>query len=154
MKHDIAVKRGKFIGKLNSLLQEFHFAEPEVFMKLLNFYCSTFYGSNLWNLYSAEVDKIFKSWNVTVRNVSNLPFTTHRYVIEPKSSCMHPKVMLASCYITFIDSLRSSHKLNVKFLVDLVKDDNRTLTGKTLSMKTNLVRSNLVAADIKKKIVV
>ena len=35
-----------------------HFAEPEVFMKLLNVYCSSFYGSNLWNLYSAEVDKI------------------------------------------------------------------------------------------------
>ena len=69
---------------------------------------------------------------------------------------MHPKVILASRYIKFIDSLRSSHKLSVKFLVDLVKDDNRTLTGKTLSRicaETNLVRSNLVAADIKKNMV-
>ena len=30
MKHDVAVKRGKFIGKVNSLLQELHFADPVV----------------------------------------------------------------------------------------------------------------------------
>ena len=59
--HDVAVKRGKFIGKVNSLLQELHFVQPEVFMKLLNVYFSSFYGNNLWNLNPDEVDRIFKS---------------------------------------------------------------------------------------------
>ena len=156
MKHDVAVKRGKFIGKVNSLLQEFHFVKPEVFMKLLNVYCSSFYGSSLWNLYSDEVDRIFKSWNVTVRNVFSLPFTTHRYLIEPISACMHPKVMLSSRYVKFIDSLTSSHKLSVRFLANLVKDDNRTLTGKTLTRicaDTSLPRSSLTAASVKKNMV-
>ena len=36
MKRDIAVKRGKFIGKLNSLSQESYFASPEVFTRILN----------------------------------------------------------------------------------------------------------------------
>ena len=30
MKVDMSIKRGKFIGKVNSLLQEFHFADPAV----------------------------------------------------------------------------------------------------------------------------
>ena len=81
MRHDAVVKRGKFIGKINSLLQEFHFVEPNVFMKLVNIYCSSFYGSNLWDLYSAEVDRIFKSWNITVRNVSSL--------LDRASFCLH-----------------------------------------------------------------
>ena len=35
MEHDVAVKRGNFIEKVNSLLQEFHFVKQEVFMVLL-----------------------------------------------------------------------------------------------------------------------
>jgi hypothetical protein len=132
MKHDVAVKRGKFIGKVNSLLQEFHFVKPEVFMKLLNVYCSSFYGSNLWNLYSDDVDRIFKSWNVTVRNVFSLPFATHRYLIEPISACMHPKVMLSSRYVAFHRSIISSTKLPVRFLARLFEKDQRTVLGKTL----------------------
>ena len=156
MKRDILVKRGKFIGKINSLLQEFYFVKPEVFMKLLNVYCSSFYGSNLWNLYSKEVDRIFKSWNVTVRNVFNLPFTTHRYLIEPISACLHPKVFLSSRYVKFLNSLTTSHKVSVRFLANLVKDDNRTLTGKTLSRicaEMNLTRDSLTPASIKRNMV-
>ena len=156
MKHDTMVKRGKFIGKINSLLQELHFAEPNVFMTLVNIYCSSFYGSNLWDLYSNEVDRIYKSWNVTIRNVFKVPFTTHRYLIEPLSGCLHPKTMLSSRFIKFVDSLTNCHKRSIRFLVNLVKDDNRTLTGKTLSRictDTNLDRESLTAAAIKKKMV-
>ena len=49
MKIDCSLKRGKFIGKVNSLLQEFHFAEPCVKMKLLNVFAASFYGSGLWS---------------------------------------------------------------------------------------------------------
>ena len=47
MKHDVAVKRGQFIGKVNSLLQEFHFVNPDVFMKLLNVYCIKLHPVNV-----------------------------------------------------------------------------------------------------------
>ena len=153
MKHDTAVKRGKFIGKINSLLQDLHFASPSVLMKLVTIYCSSFYGSNLWDLYSPEVDRIFKSWNVTVRNIFKVPFTTHRFFIEPISASMHPKTMLTSRFVKFVHSLASSHKSSVRFLVNMVKDDNRKLTGKTLSRicaDTNLVRSSLSASSVKK----
>ena len=156
MKHDAVVKRGKFIGKINSLLQELYFVEPDVFMKLMNIYCSSFYGSNLWDLYSKEVDRIFKSWNITVRNVFKIPFTTHRYLIEPLSACMHPKTMLTSRYVKFLGSLISSTKNSVRFLVNLVKDDNRTLTGRTVSRicdDTNLRRTSLSAALVRKNMV-
>ena len=89
-------KRGKFIGKVNSFLQEFHYVAPKTFMELLNIYGTSFYGSCLWNLYSQDVDRIYKSWNVTVRNVFSLPWTTHRYFIESVSGCAHPKTFLSS----------------------------------------------------------
>ena len=130
--HDCVLKRGKFIGKLNSLLQEFHFVKSSVFMKLLNIYASSFYGSNLWDLYSSEVDRIYKSWNVTVRNVFNLPWTTHRYWIETVSACPHPKTFLSSRFVKFAQSLTSSKKSSVRYLSSLFKEDYRTLFGRTL----------------------
>ena len=64
MKMDCVMNRGRF---------------SSVFVRLLNLYASSIYGSNLWDLYSVDVERIYKSWNVTMRNVFNLPWTTHRY---------------------------------------------------------------------------
>ena len=66
---------------------------------------------------------------------------------------MHPKTMLTSRFVKFVDSLASSHKSSIRFLVNMVKDDNRKLTGKTLSRicaDTNLVRSSLSPSSVKK----
>ena len=49
---DIAQKRGKYIGKVNSLLQEFHFVKADILIKLINMYATSFYGSGTWNIFS------------------------------------------------------------------------------------------------------
>ena len=133
MKTDCVLKRGKFIGKINSLLQEFHYVEPQVMIKLINIYCTSFYGSSLWDIYSKKVTRIFSSWNVTIRNIFNLPWTTHRYLIEGVSGTTHPKTMMCGRYIRFLETLSTCSKLSVRFLAGLVHDDRRTLTGKTVT---------------------
>ena len=42
MSLDVLQKRGKYIGKVNSLLQEFHFSEPSIVTKLINTYATIF----------------------------------------------------------------------------------------------------------------
>ena len=96
MKIDCTLKRGKFIGKMNSLLQEFNYVDPSVKIKIFNIFATSFYGSGLWDLYSNEVDRIYKSWNVSVRFAFDVPRTTHRYMIEPMSGSPHPKTMLST----------------------------------------------------------
>ena len=132
MKADIAQKRGKFIGKVNSLMQEFHFASSSVMVKLINVYTTSFYGSPLWDLLSADCQRLYSSWNVTVRNVLNLERTTHRYMVEPLSGCLHPQVMLASRYVSFYRGLLNSTKFCVRYLARLAERDMRTVMGKTL----------------------
>lgn len=133
MKIDMAQKRGAFIGKVNSLLQELHFVSPEVFMKLLNTYATSMYGSNTWDILSSDCERLFRSFNVTVRNVYNVDRCTHRYLVEPISGSLHLKVMLASRYVTFFHSLVKSKKMPVRFLARLAQSDLRTVLGKTLS---------------------
>ena len=136
-KVDCAAKRGRMIGKVNSLLQEFHYVEPEVMVKLLNIYVTSFYGSNLWDLYSADVDRIFKSWNVTIRNVFDVPWQTHRYLVEVISNCPHPKTLMCSRFVKFTNSLVTSKKNSVRYLGKLNKEEKRTLLGQTLVKKGN-----------------
>ena len=145
MKIDCTQKRGKFIGKVNSLLKEFHFVDHAIFVKLLNLYCTSFYGSNLWNLYSAEVDRIFKSWNVTIRNVFDLPWQTHRYWIETVSSCHHPKTLLLARFVKFAGTLTASKKSSVRYLSSLCHGDRRTLLGRTLEKISSECQTELVS---------
>ena len=51
MSVDIIAKRGAFIGKVNGLLQEFHNVSSGVFMRLMNSYALSIYGSNLWDIF-------------------------------------------------------------------------------------------------------
>ena len=96
MELDMDSKRFSFNGKIHSLAQELHFLDPAVKMKIYEIYCQSFYGSNLWNLFGSKCDRIFKSYNVNVRQTFNVPRETHRYLIEQISENIHPKVFLSS----------------------------------------------------------
>ena len=63
IRRDIAIKRGQFIGKVNSLSQEFYFVKPAVFMQVLNTFCASFYGSGLWDLFSPDCERLYAAWN-------------------------------------------------------------------------------------------
>ena len=133
MNRDITVKRGRFIGKLNSLSQEFFYTSPDVYLKILNIYAVSFYGSGLWDMFSSDCDRLYKAWNVAVRQAFRVPYRTHRYLIEVVSGCLHPKVMLASRYSAFLHSLLNSPKYDVRILARMCATDNRTVMGRTLS---------------------
>ena len=94
MKIDIQLKRGVFIGKVNSLLQEFHYANPSVLLRLIQSYACNVYGSNVWDLFSAECQRLYTSYNVTIRNVLKLAWTTHRYLIGSLTDISHLYVQL------------------------------------------------------------
>ena len=151
MKIDCTLKRGKFIGKMNSLLQEFCYVDPKVKIKIFNIFATSFYGSGLWDLYSKEVDRIFKSWNVSVRIALGVPPTTHRYFVEPLAGSPHPKTMLSTRYIKFRDSLITSKKLEVALLANLSIDDNRTVMGKTLARLRRELNVEEISANLVKK---
>ena len=113
MRVDLSQKRGKFIGKVVSLFQEFHYVDHDVFLKIMNIFTTSFYGSSLWDIFSSDCEKLFKSWNVSIRQVLDLDRCAHRFLIEPLSGTMHPKVMLSSRYVTFFKTLVASSKLGV-----------------------------------------
>ena len=129
---DLLDKRGSFIGKFHSLHQEFGFTDPEVMMKIVHIYATSFYGSSLWNYSSKEADKLFTSWNILVRQVFGVPNTTHRYLIESMSKSTHLKAVIYKRYLSFLHSVVDSKKdclssLGKKMLIDCGSITNKNL---------------------------
>ena len=127
MKNDISIKRARFIGKANSLYQEFYFSSPEVRCKLLELYCCSYYSSSIWNLYNRECDKLYKSFNVAIRICYNIPRNSHKYYIEELVNFPHPKIMLCSRFVKFYDTLIKSKKIAVRLLAKLSFIDEKTV---------------------------
>ena len=156
MSMDISIKRGRFIAKVNSLLQEFHYASPKVLMKFMQTYACNIYGTNNWDLFSSDCQRVFTSYNVAVRNIFKLPRTTHRYLLEPVSESPHLLTQLLSRYCTFAQSLIASRAFEVRFLARLCLNDMRTVLGRTMTRiallcdrKVEDIRSTTVLKNFK-----
>ena len=145
---DLMMKRGDFIGRIHSILQEFYFANPIVKMKMFNIYSTSFYGSNLWNIFNGSCDRIFTAWNVAVRMAFDIPRDTHRFLIEEISESIHPKVMLAKRFMKFHETLQKTKKFGVRYLCELSSNNMMTAYGQNLrkitGMSDKVVRSTNV----------
>ena len=75
MKQDCDMKRGKFVGKINTLSQELHLVDPNVKVKILNIYATSFYVSGLWDIYGYDCNRFFTAWNSAIRQIFTLPWT-------------------------------------------------------------------------------
>ena len=156
MKIDMNLKRGAFVGKVNAMLQEFYYAAPCVLLKLVTAYCCNIYGSNIWDLFSADCQRLYKSYNVTLRTIFSLPRTTHKYLLESLTEIPHLFVQLISRYVTFAKSLLKSNSFEVRFLARFCLSDVRTTLGRSMRNIAGLCNVKdvllLSAALVKKKV--
>lgn len=102
-------------------------------MKLYNVYTSSFYGSNLYNLFDKSCTRLYSAWNCAVRQAFHVNNRTHRYLIKTISQSLHPMVFLSSRFIKFAQSMELSKKPSVRLLSNLFKHDKRTTFGQNWS---------------------
>ena len=151
---DIRLKRGSFIGRVHSILQEVHFANPMIKMRMIKIYATSFYGSSLWNLQSGDCVRLYSAWNNAVREAFNVPRTTHRYYIEEISEAEHPMVMLSARFIKFHQTLERSGKLSIRYLSKLSSGNLRTSHGQNLkfiSEQVEVKAEEINSIDVKAK---
>ena len=135
---DCALKRGRFIGKVHTLLQEFYFISSEVMTNLIRIYATSFYSSSLWDLFSKQCEKLYKSWNITVRTIFKVPSQTHSNMIESLSECPHVKTMLTSRFVQFSKSLTENKKSCIRILANLSSADLKTIHGRNHHLQNDL----------------
>ena len=122
------IKSAKYIEKNNSLCQEFYFAHPKT--KVLNdIYNGHYTGSQLWKLGSKEIEKLESMYNRSVKIMYDLPWETHRYLIEPLTELPHVRRILVRRFLSFLKMIKKCDKPAITQLLDVVKSDVRLTTG-------------------------
>ena len=79
MDHDVRVKRAEFIDKSVEIIEAFDFASPVEVLQALKTYCSSFYGSMLWDLGGDAARQVFNSWNTAFKLAWSCPMDTRTY---------------------------------------------------------------------------
>ena len=128
--HDLLKKRAAFIGKIHSFRQEFGNIDPIVYTKLVSIYLSSFYGSNLWDLYDDATEKLYKTWNIMIRMTFNIPRNSHKFLIESISQNSHLKTKLVKRFINFAKALSKCEKPHIRFLHNIQQYDFRSVYGR------------------------
>ena len=131
------------------LNKEFYFSRPDTKFNINQIYNSHNSRSPLWNLFSPEVMQLEGSYNKSIKLMFDVPFDTHRNLIEPLSRTTHVKIVLQKRFLSFIEQIKKSKKMLPKLMYNLIKDDIRSTTGSNLrgillqTMKVNVGQLNI-----------
>ena len=78
---DIRVKKGEFIGAVNRLNVQFHVVPNDIRIRLLQTYCTSWYGCQTWLLNTNAVKGLNTEWKKAVRRTLNLSRMTRSKLI-------------------------------------------------------------------------
>ena len=132
MAQDLLEKRARYIGRNNELCQEFFFAHPKTLFSMNEIYNSHFTGSPLWDLFGSESKQLEKTWNSSFKVMYGLPRETHTYFVEAISERPHLKTILIKRFMNFIHHIEKSKKIALKKMLNVIKYDTQSVTGKNL----------------------
>ena len=62
----------------------------------------------MWRLGSAYFNKVCTAWNIAVRKIYNLPYTTHRWFLGPLMNQPHISYQLQKRCIRFLHNMKTS----------------------------------------------
>ena len=74
-------------------------------------------------------DKCYTEWNKMIRYIFNLPFDTHRFLIEPISKSTHLKTKLTDRFLKFFLSISLSARPIIHNLYSIQAHDLRSEFG-------------------------
>ena len=125
-------KIARYIERNCSLSQEFHYAHPSTKISLNTIYNCHFSGSQVWNIFSPGSTQFESTYNRSLKIMADLPYQTHRYLMEPLAGTRHMKIKLIKNYLDFIKRIKTSSKPVLRQLYSIASKDVRTVTGSNL----------------------
>ena len=115
-KADIVSKRNILCGQINNVLCFFGKRDPLTKLSLLRAYCSSFYGSVVWDLSHSSIDAFCIVWRKGLRRIWNLPHNTHCALLPLLCGSLPLMDELACRCAKFICSCLNSESDVVKYV--------------------------------------
>ena len=89
-------------NRAKELNQEFYFAHTLTRVMINNIFNTSFYGSQIWDLFSQEAVRLEKIWNISQRIIHRIPRVSHRYFIKPLTETRHVRFSLQKRFTNFV----------------------------------------------------
>ena len=149
MDQDASVKRAKFVQSAVETTEMFGWAAPAEVVKALKIHCTSFYGSNLWDLGGTKAAQVYTSWNTAVKLAWGCPQWTRTFLMQQvlSSGQVSAKVDIMCRFSKFFHSLRMSTSKEVQVLSRLLARDIRSVTGRNIWVIHELTGLNLWTAS-------
>ena len=91
---DIMHQTSMYNRKANAVLSDFKHISGDLRVKIVQSYCSSFYGSQLWDLSNKCIDRLSISWRKSIRKALNIPVRTHSVYLPLLCECLPLNVQL------------------------------------------------------------
>ena len=117
---DLKQKKSAYITKNNDLL------------RINQIYITHFAGSPLWNIFCEETTKLESTWNESIKLMMALPLATHINLFEPLSGYQHIRKVMVKRFLGFLSQVEKSPKAIPRQLLNNIKYDVRSTTGRNL----------------------
>ena len=134
MNHDATIARARFIDQSVEVCQVFSFASPVEIIRALQVYCSSHYGSMLWELGGEAATQYCNAWSTAIKLAWQCPRATRSYLLQQVLACGSTSAQIAirSRYTKFCLGLHSSSSREVAVLFHFLARDIRSTTGNNL----------------------
>ena len=87
---------------------------------------------------------MLSTYNKSVKIMYDLPWATHRYLMEPLTGSQHVSRILVKRYMSFIEKIDKSSKSSLKQLLEVSKKDVRQTTGHNLRSIMEITEKNTI----------
>ena len=107
---DIMHQTSMYNRKANAVLSYSKHISGDLRVKIIQSYCSSFYGSQLWDLSNKCIDRLSKSWRKSIRKALNVPAIIHSVYLPLICECLPLTVQLElrviKCFMNGINSTK------------------------------------------------
>ena len=136
MLQDCREKRAQLIDGSVKIRETFSFAHPEEQINAVSKYCSSAYGSNLWDLGSREAVMLMNAWRTGHKLAWDVPRSCHTYLVQtvlaPQDFSLRASLMNRS--VGFFRGLLASPSKEVTVVALLAARDLRSSLGSNLAL--------------------
>ena len=91
---DIMHQTSMYNRKANAVLSDFKHISGDLRVKIVQSYCSSFYGSQLWDLSNKCIDRLSITWRKSIRKALTIPVRTHSVYLPLICECLPLNVQL------------------------------------------------------------
>jgi hypothetical protein len=145
---DCKMKCSSFIGAVNKLMSNFGHLQPSIIKNLFKSHCCSFYGSPMWNFNSPSFKKICTTWNIGVRTILKLPYSSHTAFLGPLISQHHLSQQLYVRSVRFMYNMYHSSNLIVRTCFNHAMNNANSCIGAKLAFIRNKYGTDITKCNM------